>query len=383
MDQKFSWSFLGFVISVAFGVVGIYTAFIYQRKPDLIVQRLSQDPVYNLKENISKLDILFDGEDIRKNSQTLTLLTLRVRNNGNSDIVPSSFDQNFLPQIGIGNCKVIKAEISAASNEYLRQAAKIDSADGSVYNMQPVIIEPSEYFDIKALLLHGMSEVPHVTVKGKIAGAPHISLLEKSEQKNQLGFWPQTFGGDFLVQSSRVFVYFLGTLFFVIFTFWLYDNIKRWRETNRRRGIIKRFKLGSGIDFSKADLELLEKYVECGEQFVLRASQFISNESHATESFQIYQRYRSQGSSSAMSEAERTAIRYFDVIDFMLNNGILQKTDLGCSMDKAATATIQQFVASLTILSPQLMHEARRQREDYGSESDPSGESDKLTEAES
>jgi len=85
IDQKFSWSFFGVVVSVLFFLFGLYTTFIYQKKPKLTFEILSEAPVYDVRENVSKLDILFEGQDIRTNKQTLTLLTLRVLNAGNAD----------------------------------------------------------------------------------------------------------------------------------------------------------------------------------------------------------------------------------------------------------------------------------------------------------
>jgi hypothetical protein len=66
IDQKFSWSFFGLVLSVLFFLFGLYATFIYEKKPKLVFEILSEAPVYDLREDVSKLDILFEGEDIRK-----------------------------------------------------------------------------------------------------------------------------------------------------------------------------------------------------------------------------------------------------------------------------------------------------------------------------
>src|SRR5258708_25782739 len=108
IEQKFSWSFFGLVLTVIFFLFGLYTTFIYVKKPRLLLQVLSEAPVYSLREDVSKLDILFEGEDIRKKSETLTLLTLRGINSGNADIVKNSFDSDHLPAISLQACRVIK-----------------------------------------------------------------------------------------------------------------------------------------------------------------------------------------------------------------------------------------------------------------------------------
>jgi hypothetical protein len=99
LDQKFSWSFFGTLFSILFFLFGLYTTFVYEKKPRLQFQTLSEAPVYSLSEDVGKLDILFEGEDIRQKHQTLTILTIRVINIGSADIVKSSFDPDHLPSV--------------------------------------------------------------------------------------------------------------------------------------------------------------------------------------------------------------------------------------------------------------------------------------------
>ncbi len=67
-------------------------AFFYEKKPRLRFEIVSQSPVYNIREQIPKLVMMFDGENIREKHQTLSLITLRIVNAGRADTTMQSYD---------------------------------------------------------------------------------------------------------------------------------------------------------------------------------------------------------------------------------------------------------------------------------------------------
>lgn len=78
IDQKFSWSFLGFII----GIIGIgftiYTIFFFEKVPIIKYEVISNTSVLDVKENISRLDIIFDSVSIKKSEQNLRIITLTL-----------------------------------------------------------------------------------------------------------------------------------------------------------------------------------------------------------------------------------------------------------------------------------------------------------------
>lgn len=78
LDDKFAWSFTSLVLSILFFLFGLYTTFLYEKKPRLRYEIASQSPVYNIREQIPKLVVLFDGENIHEKHQMLTLITRKI-----------------------------------------------------------------------------------------------------------------------------------------------------------------------------------------------------------------------------------------------------------------------------------------------------------------
>lgn len=83
IDRKFPWSFLGFIAAIIFGGFGIYTVFFYHTNPDLRMEVANDAPVFSLREQVTGLEIMFRGANIRESHQGLSILTLRIANRGN------------------------------------------------------------------------------------------------------------------------------------------------------------------------------------------------------------------------------------------------------------------------------------------------------------
>src|ERR1700759_2353196 len=92
LDQRFSWSFMGFMLALLFGSISIYLGFIKQNSPDLTYELISNDNVLDVKESVGSLDILYKGKSLSKSEQSLRIMTLRVLNKGDQAILPNYYD---------------------------------------------------------------------------------------------------------------------------------------------------------------------------------------------------------------------------------------------------------------------------------------------------
>ena len=75
IEKKYAFTFLGFILAAIFGFSSIYTTFFWDRNPQVRYTVNSILGVYDIREEVGKLDIIYDGINIREKKQMLSLIT--------------------------------------------------------------------------------------------------------------------------------------------------------------------------------------------------------------------------------------------------------------------------------------------------------------------
>jgi len=162
---------------------------LYDKKPNLRYQIISQSPVYDLRENVTTLDIIFDGKSIRQQQQTLSLITLKVENAGHAGISKQlSFDESSLPGFKVANAKIVKADIISSGSEYISANFQLSQKTENEFTFGPCIIDEADFVIIKILALHGESLNPTVSSFGKVAGSARIDVINEPSDVGNDGF---------------------------------------------------------------------------------------------------------------------------------------------------------------------------------------------------
>jgi hypothetical protein len=127
LDNKFAWSFVGVLLALVFGGIGVYAGFFYERKPDVTFEVISNTPVFDVRENVSKLEVLFAGNNIKQSGQALRVITLRVINNGQQDILKTFYDENDPLGFSVVSGSLVEPpQLLYASNDYLARNLKLN-----------------------------------------------------------------------------------------------------------------------------------------------------------------------------------------------------------------------------------------------------------------
>lgn len=92
LDQKFSWSFFGFLLAIVIGLFAFYDKFLADKNPQLYLDVITSASVLDIKEDLPKLDISFDGIDIRQQNLSLRILSVKVINDSSKDILKMHYD---------------------------------------------------------------------------------------------------------------------------------------------------------------------------------------------------------------------------------------------------------------------------------------------------
>jgi hypothetical protein len=154
LDKRFAWSFLGFLLASIFGSITIYTEFFRVNTPSVVVEVINDANVLDVKEDINELKVFYGDVDIKSLNQTLSVLFLRVRNDGGAPILNGYYDKNYPFNITLKEGKFLKVEQLNATNKYLKSAAQPKISSDKNIALPEVIMEPAESYTIKILALH-------------------------------------------------------------------------------------------------------------------------------------------------------------------------------------------------------------------------------------
>lgn len=170
LDKRYAWSLLGFVLAMIFGGLSLYTEFLRDRRPQLEFEVISDASVFDVREKLGDLEIIYGGIDIQKAKKSLRVVVVRVTNKGPEDILKTHYDDTSRFGFRVLNGTLLRAEVLSTSNRYLDNTLKIDVNVPYTAHFSPVILEAKESFTIKSLVLHDAGVRPELEPIGKIAG---------------------------------------------------------------------------------------------------------------------------------------------------------------------------------------------------------------------
>lgn len=279
LDRKFAWSFLGVMLALGFGLVGIYTSFFQEHKPNLKFEVISNTSVLDVHERLGNLDVLYAGSSIKNTGQTLRVITLRVVNDGQQDILKGFYDENDPLGFVLIDGEIVESpELLHASNDYLAKQLKMTFDAPKNVLFSNVIIERNEFFTLKLLVLNNEGVIPDVSPIGKIAGVKSIEVARPYRERNEESFLSRTFGGWVLSQLARLFAYGLAFLILMIAGIVSLISISEWAEKRSRRKHIAKYKKISTINLNQDDEYIFQSYLVRGEDYLISIEKLISDE---------------------------------------------------------------------------------------------------------
>jgi len=286
MNRVWAWLSLPAVTgtSIVVGVVGfvlsVYTAFYYEKRPDIVVTIDTFSKVVDVARPVGGLEISYAGQDLRQTQKTLWVLTATIKNNGNAELRRGDYDDKAPLGLEFGDAVVVDRPSVKTKSTYLQKNLMVTVEQGRLL-FSPVIVEAGEAFEVTALVLGSNTVRPAVTVVGKIAGAQTITLVSP-ESTPKDGVWQQAvLSGGPLVQLVRLPVYSVGALFViavvVMFAFTIMRPFAARQERKdmvTRQAQVRAFKPGESI--SPAIRFLGDLYISKGERGLGWAAQALA-----------------------------------------------------------------------------------------------------------
>ena len=160
------------VASLAVGMLGVALTYLalQQPEPRVALETIGETNVLDVRRPLQDLSIVFRGQDVQEQNLNLRILTIRVANVGDVDILPGHYARDDDWGLQFDDGKVIEARLVATNSDYL-QSKVIPEPKGTNGVVFPkVIFEQDDFFVVEVLLLHSKDDSPSFSSMGKIAG---------------------------------------------------------------------------------------------------------------------------------------------------------------------------------------------------------------------
>lgn len=281
IEKRWAWSFFGFLLAIIFGAIAIYTSFLQDKNPKLEYIVEGKTPVLDLRENIKNLDILYKGINIKEQDKNLSIVTLKVLNNSEVNILKGYYDDLSPLQIWVENADIVdKPQVISTSNDYLNENATVELDSLGYVHLPKLILEGQESYTISLLILQKNDAEPKIKGQGKIAGQKDgIAVISNYTQKSELSFWDKLIQGNVWVHIVRFIIYFfvlfIGVLAIVIPIVLISKAISEKKKKNR----VKNYKVKKGIENSPETDAVFELYLDNSLNVLTTIQKLIGNES--------------------------------------------------------------------------------------------------------
>lgn len=341
------WAAISFWTGVIIGLMGIYLTLYYEKRPNLVYEITSNATILDIREELNKLDIYFDGRNIKHSNQTLSVLTLKIINNGQTDILENHFDSVVPFGFVVPNGSVVEEPtLLHGSNTYLETGFKAHLDSPNKVTFTKKIFEPGEYVILKILVLHTKGIVPGLWPTGKVAGIKRIEAHEPYRTEETVPFYARVFNGNVGVQFVRMVAYAVAFFVVVVVIGWLVltvvEKVAKFadrKERSKREEIVKGFASSYGKKGPEGkENYLLKMYKDSGEWYLLIIKNLLkdkhklnfilsSSDKERSEFIELF-RY---GMSAKMAKD-------------LYNAGLLVKGSKGINVDRGAKQTLHALL---------------------------------------
>jgi len=277
LDQKFSWSFLGFIIALIFGAIGIYTTFFYEKEPSVSYQIISNTQVLDIREKVKNLDVIFEGKSIRDAKQNLLVIDLRIVNDGSINITKELFDENNPLGLKVINGEIIESTLLESSSNYLKNNVKFRQPDKNLIYFNSFMFDTDEYFSLKILLIHSENSEPKIIPIGKISGIKSINIESVYERKESPGLFELTFNENIWVNGFRLVAYPILLVLLILAIVLPMILISETKDKIIRKRIVKKFEKINDVQENSDNLFLFQLFIRDGKHTLLVTEHILNN----------------------------------------------------------------------------------------------------------
>jgi hypothetical protein len=203
-EKRFAWSLLGAIV----GLVSLVVAYVatLDKRPQITFAVTNEANVFDVHEPVRNLAVYFQGEDLQRSNRNLRVLTIRIQNTGEVDILQGQYAQDEPWGFAINPGRIVEIRIVASNSGYLARAIQ-PRLNGSNVQLSKPIFERGKYVVLQALVVHDKTVAPTVQPFGKIAGIERWDVTRSTLRRDDATIWSRLFGGPAWIQALRAITY--------------------------------------------------------------------------------------------------------------------------------------------------------------------------------
>jgi hypothetical protein len=356
IKEKIKEIFSSKLIGITVGIIGIlgslttmYAFFFNESRSALQYEIVADTSVLDIRADLSKLEILYDKSNLKERKENLRIITVRIVNTGNVNILKDSYDDEEPLGLKTEGGNIIETpDVLEGSTQYLKNNVKMYLVSPEMVKFSKVIIEPREYFTIKLLILHKEEILPKFIPVGKIAGIKSIKVVNIVESKKNQSFFAEVFSGAILIQFVRLFLYGLIAIVTTIGIILLIVQISDFFNQRKRKTIVGKFKKSKGYSYEETEDIIFRLFIEKdGYDFrnLLRLFRDYTNNDKLNEDYTSYLELEKKRSNSktAMNKFKRCQYELY-WIRKLIKDGIILKQDDKLTIDRSLKGLLERFI---------------------------------------
>ena len=278
IEFKKAWGVFFTIFTIFATFLGVY-AYFENTKPKIEYHIIANSNVYDLNEDLSKLDIVYDSVSLKSLKENLRIISIRIINTGKIDILKGFYDVNDPLGVFIKNGRIIETPtITYASNSYLKSNIRTKTLSKNKVIFSEIILEESEYFNIKILLLHPKDTTPQIIPVGKIAGIKEINVIDNQKSDSESNVFIYAFGGSILVQFLRFSGFLIITVILLSASVFIYIKFDYLYGKYSDKMMINKFKSTVAYYPSRDYNVIFEIFINHGLFAIHRINYYLNNE---------------------------------------------------------------------------------------------------------
>lgn len=292
IDKKLILGFVGVFFTVVLGGPALYAA-LDENKPGISVVSVNETNVLDIHKPLEELTISFQGEDIEEENLNLRILTIRVENSGEVDILQNYYDRDDIWGIQVQNGDIIEVRLVDSNSDYIR--SNLNPAvigEQNIVEFKKVIFEREKFFTLEILVLHEKDKLPEIMPIGKIAGIDKITVVKYQAGEAEQNFLAQLVSGNVGVHIVRFSSYLVASFVTMVVIAFFAAGAVALRDNRRkapRKRMVKRY-WGSVVPKEGSKKKILsDMYVGRGVEGLRKIKALLEDEDKLRAQVQKYE----------------------------------------------------------------------------------------------
>ena len=284
MEKVLPWGVLSILIGIVSVALAIYSTY-HEKTPSVAYELTSEANILDVYKPVQNLIITFQGENIQESDLNLKIITIRILNDGEIDILKNHYSDDVWG-IEVDGGKIIESRIVGSNSEYVSNKLRPEILGQMAIGFNKIIFEKEKYFILELLLLHKKDAELTLKPTGKIAGIDELTFTNIPFKDVKNPFINEVFSGDTLVHLVRFIIYIVLLVVVGIALGFTITGISEYRESKQKRKrrdrILAYFKLGEEGD-GKFIALIVKHYEERGMKWLEHIKSIVVDEDELKE----------------------------------------------------------------------------------------------------